>query len=159
LAESGIAATPEGEDLDIVSPSLRRLLDETSDLIDSPNSSAVMRKMLDAGFDFLLEKLADGAFKQKDMALPPVITAENRITPMRDGDEERALMESDAATTKFASVLAVLTRLGHLIGSGVPNEYLQVIEQQKELEAFSALVYSSNFEFIAEGDDSPASWF
>ncbi|CUS11477.1 unnamed protein product [Tuber aestivum] len=159
LAESGIAATPEGEDLDIVSPSLRRLLDETSDLIDSPNSSAVTRKMLDAGFNFLLEKLADGAFKQKAMALPATITMESRITPTRDGGEEKALMEDDAATTKFASVLAVLARQGHLIGNGVPNEYLQVIEQQKELEAFSALVYSSNFEFVAETDDGPASWF
>jgi len=107
----------------------------------------------------LLEKLAEGAFKQKGMALPAAITAENRITPMRDDDEEKALIEGDAAMTKFASVLAVLTRQGHLIGNGVPNEYLQVIEQQKELEAFSALVYSSNFEFIAETDDSPASWF
>ncbi|PUU80535.1 Peroxin-3 [Tuber borchii] len=162
LAESGIAATPEGEDLDIVSSSLRRLLDETSDLIDSPNSSAVMRKMLDAGFDFLLEKLADGAFKQKAMALPAAISAESRITPIHDDDddgEEKALMEGDSATTKFASVLAVLARQGHLIGNGVPNEYLQVIEQQKELEAFSALVYSSNFEFVAETDDGPASWF
>jgi len=128
LAESGIAATPEGEDLDIVSSSLRRLLDETSDLIDSPNSSAVMGKMLDAGFDFLLEKLADGAFKQKAMALPAVIPADSRTTPVSDDDdgEEKALMEGDSATTKFASVLAVLARQGHLIGNGVPNEYLQV---------------------------------
>lgn len=120
-----------------------------------------MRKMLDAGFDFLLEKLADGAFKQKAMALPATIPAESRITPIHDDDdgEEKALMEGDSATTKFASVLAVLARQGHLIGNGVPNEYLQVIEQQKELEAFSALVYSSNFEFVAETDDGPASWF
>jgi len=118
--------------------------------------------MLDAGFDFLLEKLADGAFKQKAMALPAAIPAESRITPIHDDDddgEEKALMEGDSATTKFASVLAVLARQGHLIGNGVPNEYLQVIEQQKELEAFSALVYSSNFEFVAETDDGPASWF
>lgn len=84
--------------------------------------------MLDAGFDFLLEKLADGAFKQKAMALPAAIPAESRITPIHDDDdgEEKALMEGDSATTKFASVLAVLARQGHLIGNGVPNEYLQV---------------------------------
>jgi len=87
-----------------------------------------MGKMLDAGFDFLLEKLADGAFKQKAMALPAIIPAESRITPVHDDDdgEEKALMEGDSATTKFASVLAVLARQGHLIGNGVPNEYLQV---------------------------------
>lgn len=84
--------------------------------------------MLDAGFDFLLEKLADGAFKQKAMALPATIPAESRITPIHDDDdgEEKALTEGDSATTKFASVLAVLARQGHLIGNGVPNEYLQV---------------------------------
>jgi len=80
-------------------------------------------------------------------------------TPIGGGDDEPSPPTPDAATTKFASVLVVLARQSHLIGNGVPNEYLQIMEQQGELGAFSALVYSSNFEYIAEPDDGPATWF
>ena len=38
-------------------------------------------------------------------------------------------------------------RQAHNIGAGANNEYLEKIEQVGELEAFAAVVYSSNFEF------------
>lgn len=148
LAQSptSTAEVKEGTNIDPVSPSLRRLLDETSDLIDSPTANTVMTKMLNAVFTFLIEsKLTDNAFKPKETALPPT-------QPAEEGNDV-----GDAATTKFASVLTVLARQSHLIGKDMPNEYLQVMEQQKELEAFGALVYSSNFDFVAQsGDDGVA---
>ena len=49
-------------------------------------------------------------------------------------------------STKLATILAVMTREAHKIANGVPNEYVQAIETVNELEAFAALVYSSNFE-------------
>ena len=54
---------------------------------------------------------------------------------------------------KLATILAVITRQAHSIGNGVPNEYVQATEGVRELEAFAAVVYSSNFEFEALGED------
>ena len=47
--------------------------------------------------------------------------------------------------------MAVMTREARAIGSGVPNEYVQAMEGVGELDAFAAVVYSSNFEI--EGQD------
>lgn len=81
-----------------------------------------MKQMLNAAFSFLLDtKLTDNAFKPKATALPPAQTSED------EGGAAQTREEVDnAATTKFASVLAVLAKQAHLIGSGFPNEYLQV---------------------------------
>lgn len=118
-ADTGAAAA------DPVSPSLRRLLDETADLIDSPTAHAVMNQMLNAAFSFLLDaKLMENAFKPKATALPPVQTPDDESDAMQLSQTREEI--DNAATTKFASVLAVLARQAHLIGNGVPNEYLQV---------------------------------
>ena len=53
------------------------------------------------------------------------------------------------AKAKLATILAVITRQAHAIGNGVPNTYVQAMESVRELEAFAAVVYSSNF--AAEG--------
>ncbi len=44
-----------------------------------------------------------------------------------------------------------MSRQAHNIGNGVPNEYLQAMEEVRDLEGFAAIVYSSNFEFEAPG--------
>jgi len=133
---------------------LRRLLDETSDLIDSPPFTHVLTKLLDAAFSTLIDvKTATQAFK---LPLPPTTTTTTttdpapRITELPSGSND-----SDATTatakTKVATVLAVMTRQAHSIGNGVPNGYLQAMESVRDLEGFAALVYSSNFEFEALG--------
>lgn len=129
LAESGISTSTDHKlkddtTPDPVSPSLRRLLDETSDLIESPTANTVMNQILDAAFSFLLdEKLTDNAFKPKATALPLTeITKDEGISQELQIREE----VDNTATTKFASVLAVLAKQARLIGNGVPNEYLQV---------------------------------
>ena len=137
LKESGMTTeeSPRGS----ISPSgptpLRRLLDETSDLIDSPPFSHVLTKLLDAGFSTLVDqKIAQQAFK-----IPP--------TPeIPDLDGPRITEVVDAKPVKLPIVLAILTRQAHSIGNGVPNEYLQAMEQVRDLEAFAAVVYSSNWE-------------
>lgn len=113
---------------------LRRLIDETSDLIDSPTFSHVLTHLLDAGFSMLVdEKVAQQAFK-----VPP--------QPSGSGLEPRIQEIYEPKPAKLAIVLATLTRQAHQIGNGVPNEYLQVMEQTGDLEAFAAVVYSSNWE-------------
>lgn len=112
------------------SASLRRLLDETSDLIDSPQFSHLLTLLLDAGFSTLVDgKVAQQAFK---------------VVPPSSVDRIHEIIEPKPA--KLPIVLATLTRAAHQIGNGMPNEYLQAMELVGGLEAFAAVVYSSNWE-------------
>ncbi|THW79391.1 hypothetical protein D6D19_01214 [Aureobasidium pullulans] len=129
--------------------SLRRLLDETSDLIDSPTFTHVFTQVLNATFSHLIDyRVATEAFKIS----PPAPDSLSRITEITD------------KKCKFAQTLAVFCRQAHIIaaGSSEPddlvvaesvgsqvNEYLAAIDQVKDLEAFAAVIYSSNFEFEA----------
>ena len=63
---------------------------------------------------------------------------------------------------KLANILALICRQAHSIGSGGSiktaagpgggNEYFAAMETVADLEAFAALVYSSNFDFEAPSD-------
>lgn len=124
-----------------VSPPLRRLLDETSDIIESPMFTHVLTLLLDATFSQLADKkLRSDAYKLPPLAPEP--SAETRITELTDADPA-------TASAKLANILAVVTKEAHKIGNGVPNEYVQAMEGVSELEGFAAVVYSSNFEFEA----------
>ncbi|TPX08998.1 uncharacterized protein E0L32_009577 [Thyridium curvatum] len=144
LRESGVlgdsAASIDQSTVEISSPasqaSLRRLLNETADLVESPTFTHVLALLLDAGFSCLLDKkLAPAAF---DLPPPP---------PSAEGSPELAgggLRTSK--TVLLPKVLSVLTRQAHAIGNGMPNEYLQEMESVRDLEGFAAVVYSSNWE-------------
>ncbi|EWC45066.1 hypothetical protein DRE_06205 [Drechslerella stenobrocha 248] len=114
---------------------LHRLLDETSDLIDSPPGRDVLNQLFEAGFAVLLEeKLAEQAFKVVVMPMPGV---------GQDGRVQEVVEVPPDAKTKVANVLAVVTRQAHLIGNGIPNEYLKAMEKQPDLTGFSAIIYSN----------------
>ncbi|KFY77851.1 hypothetical protein V499_02853 [Pseudogymnoascus sp. VKM F-103] len=136
LQQSGMSAeSPESTTLASSNASpLRRLLDETSDLIDSPPFTYVLTLLLDAGFSTLVDqKVAQQAFK---VPAPP-----------SDPNSEPRIQEIfDPKPMKLPIVLATLTRQAHQIGNGVPNDYLQAMEMVGDLEAFAAVVYSSNWE-------------
>lgn len=139
LKESGMEAEARPESSVSISSSsatpLRRLLDETSDLIDSPPFSHVLTLLLDAGYSTLVDqKIAQQAYK-----VPP-------IPEVSDLNASRVTEVVDTKPVKLPIVLAILTRQAHSIGNGVPNEYLQAMEQVRDLEAFAAVVYSSNWE-------------
>jgi peroxin-3 len=121
------------DDPSTTSSSLRRLMDETSDLIDSPPFSHVITLILDAGFSLLVDtKIATLAYK-----LPPTSAALDRVHEIIGTD----------AKAKLANTLAVFSRQAHSIGSASTNEYLTAMESVKDLGAFAAVVYSSNFEY------------
>jgi len=134
------------------SPPLRRLLDETSDLIDSPPFTQVLTLLLDTTFSHLTDqKLRSQAFKIPPMdpsPSPPADTTTriSEITPETD---------PDTATAKLATILAVMTKQAHAIGSGLPNEYVQAMEGVRELEAFSAVVFSERFEMDVPPVNTP----
>lgn len=125
---------------------LRRLLDETSDLVESPMFTHVLTLLLDATFSQLADtKLRSEAYKLPPLASDPAPAA--RISEVIEIDPA-------TASTKLANLLAILTREAHKIGNGVPNEYVQAAESVSELEGFAAVVYSSNFEFEAGFESS-----
>ncbi|QIW99851.1 hypothetical protein AMS68_005369 [Peltaster fructicola] len=150
--ESSDSASPEPRsnplDITSISPSLRRLLDETADLIESPTFSLVLGHLLDTGFSHLVDtRIASEAFK----AIIP--TGEARISEVLD------------TKCKLAHILPVFCRQAHVIVSGgeelaagvdgrpSTNEYLVLMDRVHDLEAFAAVIYSSNFEY--EVVDSP----
>lgn len=200
LKESGIAGiSTEGalEPHYNVTPSLRRLLDETSDIIESPTFAHVLTETLDATFELLIEeKVAREAYKippqtqstSQDLPGGSFLNSESRVVEVEDSEEMPAFSPAERAaqtTCRLATVLAVITRQAHVIGSGgnlsslmasstpsmmdMPgmaapanqslteaNEYLAAIERVRDVEAFAAVVYSSNFEVEAVDDDDSA---
>ncbi|KAK1998288.1 peroxin-3 [Colletotrichum falcatum] len=127
LSESTTSQSPSS------SPAVRRLLDETSDLIESPSFTHVLTLILDAGFSLLVDKkLASAAFGKPDLAQSEPRTSQVVLLP---------------------KILSVLTRQAHVIGNGMPNEYLQEMEQVADLEGFAAVVYSSNWENEIHDDE------
>ncbi|KAK1827913.1 peroxin-3 [Podospora conica] len=124
------------------SASLRHLLDETADLIESPTFAQVLTQLLDAAFHVLLsQKLAAGAFDTP-------ISAELRDPLVSGVSVSRAVL--------LPKVLSVLTRQAHAIGNGMPNEYLQAMEGVRDLEGFAAVVYSSNWQAEIAQPEGPA---
>lgn len=198
LVESGIAPgspTEDGEQQHRITPSLRRLLDETSDIVDSPTFSHVLTLTLDAQFSLLVDdKIAVQAYKIPGAAGRATVTdnlsqsdpslsliSGPRVEEIEDdsiGPLASAAEKANATTCKLATTLAVVTRQAHVIGSGgdlntlmtpqsnfdMPgvaptagsslkdaNEYVAAVDAVRDLEAFAAVVYSSNFEL--EGVD------
>ncbi|KAF9733497.1 hypothetical protein PMIN06_009122 [Paraphaeosphaeria minitans] len=131
LRESGMT-TSEDKTCPTTATSLRRLIDETSDLIDSPAFTHVLTRLLDAAFSHLI----DVKISQLSYKIPPISESTARVQEIVGSDVK----------AKVASSLAVFCRQAHNIGSGANNEYLAAIEQVRDLEAFAAVVYSSNFE-------------
>lgn len=121
--------------VDPTAPSqLRSLLDETADLIESPMFTHVLTLLLDATFS----QMTDRKIRSEAYKLPP-LRGEGEV-------QTEDIMDHDPATAsvKLASILAVLTREAHNIGGGVPNEYVHALEGVNDLEAFAAVIYSSD---------------
>ncbi|KAK3717751.1 peroxin [Vermiconidia calcicola] len=134
-----------------ISDSLRRLLDETSDLIDSPTFVSVLSKLLDASFSHLIDyRLATEAFNATGPTAPGTSLEEPRITEITD------------TKCKVAHMLPIFCKQAHVIAAGsgdldaiagvaaqqsLGNEYLATLDRVQDLGAFAAVIYSSNFEY------------
>lgn len=129
---------------------LRRLLDETSDLVDSPIFTHVLTLLLDAAFS----QLTDQKIRMEAFKLPATSSLPPPSPPFRmeDVTEER---DPATATAKLATIMAVMTREAKAIGSRVPNVYLQAMEGVGELEGFAAVVYSSNIDLEDQETGAP----
>lgn len=156
LQESGVL-NPDSPSSPQTAASLRQLLDETSDLIESPSFSRILTALNNEGFATLIEeKCAKTVFKTP----PPTTSSEPATAAALSSTATIVPPPSPLPKAKLATILALITREAHVIGSGTsspPNEYLSIMEQNvRELEAFAAVVYSSNFqlELLQSGDDA-----
>lgn len=151
FSEFGYVSPPTMPGLEYTaSPALRQMLDETSDLLDSPVAGVVVRTMLDSGFGLLVEERVGSQVFRKQV--PTAVREQSsggeggnavpriEVTDSSGGEKSEVLVEG-----KLSNVLAVMKREAAMIGGRAPNEYLQGMELAKELEGFCALVYS-NFE-------------
>ena len=152
LRESGVEGVTDPSSSETASK-LRHLLDETADLIDSPSFSFVLTLLLNEGFSTLVDvKCANEAFKPAAEPETAPESFDSVATVVPRGPAERK--------TKLANLLAVLARQAHVIGHGPvgPNDYLTVMDRDvRELEAFSAVIYSSNFDLELLGATNKAS--
>lgn len=134
-----------------ISGSLRRLLDETSDLIDSPTFTHVLSRLLDTSFSHLVDfRIATEAYGVTGPSAPGTLGEEPRITEISD------------KKCKLAHMLPIFCKQAHVIASGsgefepmgdamaqqaLGNEYIAALDRVAELGAFAAVIYSSNFEY------------
>ncbi|GAA6017915.1 hypothetical protein JCM11491_001214 [Sporobolomyces phaffii] len=127
----------------LVPPPLRSLLNETSDFLLSPDGSLVLTLLLDRLLSLSISKL-EPAFTTP---LP------NTSSPLAAADGARGARFEDVTEkqTRLASLLPVLTRLsaaglegqaGILRGSH-GNEFIEAIDDVRELKEFVAIVYAS----------------
>ena len=146
---------------DAICPALRRLLDETADLVDSPTFSFVLTRLLDAAFSNFVEyRIATEAFGKPASQSPGVTGDKARVTEISD------------SKCKLAHILPVFCREAHSIvvgddglealaevaaQAGNPsNEYLAAIDRVQDLIGFAAVIYSSNFEFEVNDGEQPS---
>jgi len=116
------------------SPALRQMLDETSDLLDSPVAGVVVRTMLDSGFGLLVGERVGSQVFRKQVPIAAAAVGEQssggeggsmvpriEVTDPSGGEKIGVLVEG-----KLSNVLAVMKREAAMIGGRAPNEYLQV---------------------------------
>lgn len=108
-----------------VGPELRQLLDETLDFIESPDFAVVLRSCLNRTFARLAQSLAH---LFADASIPSSTTRFSEVTESK---------------VRLAAILPALGRATHSVLMEMPNEYADAIAQNRELQEFSAVVYSS----------------
>ncbi|KAF7596304.1 peroxin [Aspergillus hancockii] len=130
---------------------LRHLLDETADLIESPTFTRVTMLLNNECFQTLIHQCTADAFKSPSQTQRSVLQSFSSVATVVPGGD------SSESKAKLANVLAVLARQAHVIGNGTnpPNLYLAAMDQGvRELEAFAAVVYSSNFDSELLGSET-----
>ncbi|KAL3476124.1 Peroxin-3-domain-containing protein [Aspergillus californicus] len=132
LEESGVLGVTEPSTPQ-TTVTLRHLLDETADLVDSPTFTRVQMLLNNECFETLIQQCKMDGFKSaRPVTTPQSFASVATVVPITEGS---------GLKTKLANVLAVLARQAHVIGNGTspPNLYVTAMDQGvRELEAFAA---------------------
>ncbi|KAK9767828.1 peroxin [Basidiobolus ranarum] len=116
-----------------IEPDLRMLLDESKDFLDSPDFIVVRQSCLDEAFSFLNYNMR-GAFLSKGGNVRTTAKLYELNSP-----EDPATDSS----ISLAALLPVISKQVHNIINGVPNEYVEILCSVKELQSYSAIIYST----------------
>jgi len=135
--------------LDTSTGSLRQLLDETADLIDSPSFTRIHTLLLNTMFSHLIDqKVIASSYPQPNIQSPPASEASAPHPRIQELDSAVTVVPAEPRV-KLANILAILTRQAHAIGNGnnPPNEYVAKCDAEvRELDSFAAVIYTSNLE-------------
>lgn len=140
LRESGVLPAEDTTTFEMTTD-LLQLLDETSDLIESPQFSHVLTLLNNEAFSLLIDEKCATEFLSSSL---------NSQDHEQQQQQEASLFMAKA---KLASILAVMSQQSYVIGNGteMPNEYLSAMEQRvMDLDAFAAVIYSSNLDVDIE---------
>lgn len=113
LRNGGIPLDSQPANLNPVTPALRRLLNETSDCLDSADCLLVRKLSLDRLFSHLCSAL-EGPFRP------------TRVEHAYDGGQGSRFEDVTERTARLASLLPTVARQTHLILNSLPNEYMEV---------------------------------
>ncbi|VVT54461.1 uncharacterized protein SAPINGB_P004087 [Magnusiomyces paraingens] len=151
LAQAQQDPSAETEEL---APGLRELLDETADLVESPNAGEVIKRLVHTGLSISVSKISQlypvEEVKEEDEEEEKKLEEKEEEEKENDEDEkEENRKEISPATVKLASILANISKQAHGVGAGTPlepSEYVTAMANVPDLNAFSAVVYS-NFDW------------
>ncbi|KAI8341559.1 Peroxin-3 [Blakeslea trispora] len=121
--------------------SLRKLLDETKDFIDSLDFSQVLSSCLDEVF---------GIFDHRAFATPLLPQNEPVVPSITEVTASESYSIEHAKKISLANLLPTIGRQAHLAIAG--NEYLNAFAYIKELQAFSALIYTQYGDEVHQGE-------
>ncbi|KAK9236857.1 Peroxin-3 [Lipomyces kononenkoae] len=116
-----------------MAPLLRALLEESKDLIESPNANRVISSLVSEGFQLLMKGLQTKYFPR---------TYES---PQGEYDQNNVQFEDEEKKVRLANILAGITQQSQemVVVSQVANPYLSAMNCLSELTNFSAIVYSN----------------
>ncbi|KAJ3174623.1 peroxin [Geranomyces variabilis] len=133
----------------VMDASLKELLNETRDFLESADFHKVVTSCFDEAFDLLLKQIRPTFFTDPDYKLP-----RSAVTEVRDGADDAAaagVMTSGSSSPEpapqgkslpLAGVIPAVSRLVHNVVNGVPNIFLEVLSAQPDLKAFSVVMYT-----------------
>ncbi|CAO3704105.1 unnamed protein product [Rhizopus stolonifer] len=110
---------------------LRKLLDETKDYIDSPDFQRVLDNCLDEVF---------ATFNQNTFGHSLLPNLEAGVSCIKEVSSAEAQIIEQGKSVTLAKILPIMSSQAHLIFAG--NEYLNGFTYTKELEVFCAMIYT-----------------
>lgn len=136
LVKAGAATAEEAARVLQRGSRLRSLLDETKDIIESPDFLSLSKLCLDRVFEVFFNTMAP------TFGLPPSTDLLN-VTPLGEGGPRFQELPGEGRRIRLATLFPAVARQSQLAIHGVPNEYIESLADTKELRAFSAIIYSA----------------
>ncbi|KAJ2964361.1 hypothetical protein NQZ79_g704 [Umbelopsis isabellina] len=132
LVQAGYSTSTDAAVDALKNQKLRRLLDETSDFVESDDFHKVLEACLEELFAMFYYNTFSKPFERENNVLgePKIEEINNNYLRPTAGDKK----------VTIANLLPPVSRQSHLIINS--NEYLNALSYVKELQAFSAIIYT-----------------